>query len=160
MEELDHKEGWVPKNSGFCIVVLEKTLESHLDCKEIKSVNPRRYQPRMFIGRTDAEAPILWPPDAKSWLTGKDPNAGKDRRQEEEGVTEDEMVGWHHWLNGHEFKQTPGDSGGQGSLVCCSSWGHRVRHYLTTEQTTLYEWEQCLSLVNCNRNFNKILINM
>ena len=156
------KEGWAQKNWCFQTVALEKILESLLDSKEIKPVNPKGNRTWIFIGRTDAEdeAPILWPPGAKSWLIRKDPDAGKGWRQEEKGVTEDEMVGWNHWLNGHEFKQTPGDSGGQGSLVCCSSWGHRVRHYLTTEQTALYEWEQCLSLVNCNRNFNKILINM
>ena len=100
-------------------MVLEKTLESPLHYKEIKSVNPNGNQPWIFIVRTDAEAkaPILWPPDAKNQLIGKDPDAGKDLRQEEKGVTRDEMVGWHHWLNEHEFKQTPGDSEGQGSLV-------------------------------------------
>ena len=93
--------------------------------KEIKTVNPKGNQPWIFIGRTDAEAeaPILWPPDVKNWLTGKDPDAGKDWGREEKGMTEDEMIGWHHWLNGHEFEQTPGDSEGQGSLVCCSPWG-------------------------------------
>ena len=105
MWELDHKEGWVLKNGCFWTVVLEKTLESPLDCKEIKPVNPKGNQPWIFIGRTDAEAgaPIVWPPDAKSQLTRKDPDAGKDWRQEEKGTTEDEMVGWHHWLNGHEL---------------------------------------------------------
>ena len=122
---LDHKEGWTSKNWCTQIVVLEKTLESPLDCKEIKPVNPKGNQPWIFIGRTDAEAPILWPPDAKSWLIGKDPDAGKDWRQEEKGVTEDEMVGWHQWLTGHEIEQSPGDSEGQGSLACCSSWGHK-----------------------------------
>ena len=107
--ELDHKEGWAPKN-WFRIMVLEKTLESPLDCKEIKSVNPKGNQPWIFTERTDAEAevPILWPPDVKNWLTGKDPDAGKDWRQEEKGTTEDEMVGWHHRLNGHEFGWTLG----------------------------------------------------
>ena len=96
------------------LLVLEKTFESPLDCKEIKLVNPKGNQPWIFIGKTDAEAevPILWLPDAKSRLTGKDPNSGKDRRQEEKGTTEDEMVGWHHWLNGHEFEQTLGDGDG------------------------------------------------
>ena len=119
--ELNHKEGWTPKNWCFQTVVLEKTFESLLDCKEIKPVNPKGNQPWKFIGRTDAEAeaPILWPPDAKSWLTGKAQDAGKDWRQEERVMTEDEMVGWHHWLNGHEFEQTPGDGEGQGKLVCC-----------------------------------------
>ena len=102
-------------------MVLEKTLEGPLDSKEIKPVNPKENQSWIFTGRTDAEAeaPILWPPDVKSWLTGKDPDAGKDWRQEK-GMTEDEMVGWHHWLNGHEFEQTLEDSEGQGSLACCS----------------------------------------
>ena len=110
-------------------MVLEKTLESPLDCKETKPVNPKGNQSRIFIGRTDAEAeaPILWLPDEKSQLIGKDPDAGKDRRQEK-GMTEDEMLGWHHQLNGHEFEQALGDSEGQTSLVCCSPWGHRVRH--------------------------------
>ena len=109
----------------FSIVVLEKTLESPLDSKEIKPVNPKGNQPWIFIGRTDAktEAPVLWPPDVKSWLIGKDPDAGKDWRQEEKGMTEDEMVGWHHWLNGHEFEQALGDGEGEGSLECCSPWG-------------------------------------
>ena len=104
MWELDHKESWAPKNWCFWIV-LEKTLESFLDSKEIKPVNPKGNQPWIFIGRTDAEAeaPILWPPDVKSQLTGKDPDSGEDWRQEEKEVTEDEMVGWHHWFNGHEF---------------------------------------------------------
>ena len=102
--ELDHKESWAPKNWCFWIVVLAKTLENPLDCKEFKQVHPKGNQSWIFIGRTDAEAeaPILWPLDAKNWRTGKDPNAGKDWRREEKGMTEDEMVGWHHWLNGHE----------------------------------------------------------
>ena len=109
MWELDHKEGWALKNWCFWPVVLEKTLESSLDCKESKSVNPKGNQPWIFIGRTDAEAevPILWPPDAKSWLIGKDLDAGKDWGQEKR-VTEDEMVGWHHWLGRHEFEQATG----------------------------------------------------
>ena len=104
MWELDHKEGWAPKNWRFWTMVLEKSLENPLDCKEIKPVNPKENQSWIFIGRTDAEAeaPILWPPDVKSRLIRKDPDAGKDRRQEEKGMTEDEMVGWHHWLNGHK----------------------------------------------------------
>ena len=127
MWELDHKEGWAPQNGCFWTVVLEKTLESPLDCKEIQPVHPKGDQSWIFIGRTDVkvEAPILWPSDAESWLTGKDPDAGKDWRQEEKGITEDEMVGWHHWLNGQEFEQAPGDGEGQGSPVCCSPWGRR-----------------------------------
>ena len=109
MWELDYKESWVLKNWCFWTVVLDKTLESPLDCKEIQSVHPKGNQSWVFVGRTDAEAetPILWPPDAKNWLIGKDPDAGKDWRQEK-GTTEDEMVGRHHRLNGHEFEQTPG----------------------------------------------------
>ena len=123
-DSLDHKEDWELKNWRFWNVVLEKTIESLLDCKEVKPINPKGNQSWIFIGRTDAEAeaPILWSPDAQSWLTGKDPDAGKDWRQEEKGMTEDEMVGWHHWLNWHEFEQAPGDGEGQGSLACCSPW--------------------------------------
>ena len=102
-----------------------RRLLSPLDWKEIKLVYPKGNQPWIFIERTDAEAPILWPPNAKSQLTGKDPDARKDWRQEEKGTIEDEMVGWHHWLNGHEFEQALGDSEGQGSLVCCSPWDHK-----------------------------------
>ena len=120
MWEFDYKESWVPKNWCFWTVVLEKTLESPLDCKEIQPVHTKGNQSWIFIGRADAEAPILWPPDAKSWLIGKDPDAGKDWGQEEKGMTEDEMVGWHHRLDGHGFVQAPGDGKGQGSLVCCS----------------------------------------
>ena len=126
MWEFNHKKGWGPKNWCFRTVALEKTWESLGDSlKEIKPVNPKGNQPWIFIGRTDAEtkAPILWPPDAKSWLIWKDPDAGKDWGQEEKGAIEDEMVGWHHWLNGHEFEQTLGDSEGQGSLACCSPGG-------------------------------------
>ena len=125
MWELGCKESWAPKNWCFQTVVLEKTLESPLDCKEIKLVNPKGNQSWLFIGRTDAEAetPILWPPDAKNWLIGKDPDDGKDWWWEEKGTTEDEMVGWHHQFNGHELGQTPGDGEGQGSLACHSPWG-------------------------------------
>ena len=121
----NHKEGWALKNWCFWTMVLEKTLESPLDCKEVKPVNSKGNQPSTFTGMTDAEAeaPIFWAPDAKSWLTRKDPDAGKDSRQEEKGMTEDEMVGWHHRFNGHEFEQAPGDGKGQGSLVWCNPWG-------------------------------------
>ena len=107
-------------------VVLAKTLESPLDSKEIKSVHPKGNQSWIFIGRTDAEAetPILWPPDAKNWFIGKDPDVGKDWKQEVKGMTEDEMAGWHHRLGGHEFEQALGVGDEQGSLVCCSPWGH------------------------------------
>ena len=121
------KKSSVPKNWRFWTVVLEKTLESPLDCKEIKPVHPKWNQFWIFIGRTDAEAetPILWPRDAKNWLIWKDPDAGKDGRQEEKGTTEDEMVGWYHWLDGLEFEQAPGVGDGQGSLACYSPWGHK-----------------------------------
>ena len=127
MLELDYKESWVQNNWCFWTVVLEKILESPLDCKEIQPVHPKGSQPWIFIGRTDVEAetPILWPPDAKSRLIREYPDAGKDLRQEEKGTTEDEMVGWHHRLNGHEFEQAPGDGEGQGSLVCYRPWGHK-----------------------------------
>ena len=120
MWELDCEERWVPKNWCFWTVVLEKTLESPLDCKEIKPVNLKGNKPLKITGRTDAVAPILWPPDSKSQFTGKDSDARKDWGQEEKGATENEMVGWHHQLNGHEFDQTLGDSEGQASLACYS----------------------------------------
>ena len=130
--ELDHKEDWAPKNGCFWTVLLEKTLESPLDCKEIKPINPKGNQTWTFIGRTgaEAEAPILWPPDAKSQLIWKDPVSGKDKRQEEKGMREDEMVGWHYQLNGHKFGQVPVDYVGQGSLV----GGHKESDMTETEQ--------------------------
>ena len=133
--------------------MLEKTLESPLDCKEIQPVQPRGDQSWMFIGRTDAEAetPILWPPDVKNWLIWKDPDAGKDWRQEEKGTTEDEMVGWHHRLNGHEFGWTPGVGDGQGGLERCGSWGRielDTAEWLNwTEQNMCY----CLYFLNSGR---------
>ena len=119
MWELDCKESWVPKNLCFWTVVLEKTLESPLDWKEIQPVNPKCNQSWILIGRTDgeAEALILWPHNARNWLIGEDLDAGKDWRQEEKGITEDELVGWHHWLNGHEFEQALGDREGQGNMT-------------------------------------------
>ena len=122
MWELDYKKSWPVRNWCFWTVVLEKTLEGPLDCKEIHPVHPEGDQSWVFIGRTnvEAETPILWPPDAKSWLIGKDPDAGKDWGQEK-GITEDEMVGCHHWLNGHGFGWTSGDGDGQEGLVCCGS---------------------------------------
>ena len=127
MWELGYKEGWVPKNWCFWTIMLEKILESPLDSKEIKPVNSKGNQPWIFTGRTDAEveAPILWPPDVKSWFIGKDPDAGIDWGQKEKWVIEDEMVGWHHRLNGHEFEQTLADNEWQESLLCCSLWGHK-----------------------------------
>jgi len=146
MWELDYKESWGPKNWCFWTVVLEKTLESPLDCKKIQLVNPKGDQSWVFIGRMniEAETPILWPPDAKSWLIWKDPDAGKYWGQEENGMTEDEMVGWHHWLNEHEFGWTLGAGDGQGDLVCCSSWRHKESD--TTEQLNWSELNWCHDL--------------
>ena len=139
MWELDCEESWALKNWGFWTVVLEKTLESPLDCKEIQPVHPKGNQYWVFIGRTDveAEAPILWPPDVKRWLIWKDLDAGKDWGWEEKGSTEDEMVGWHHWLKRHEFEKTPGVGDGQRGLACCSPWG--CKELDTTEWLNLTE---------------------
>ena len=133
MWELDCKESWVPKNWCFWTVVLEKTLESPLDSKDIQPVHSKGGQPWVFFGRNDAKAetPVLWPPHATSWLIGKDPDAGRDWGQEEKGKTEDEMAGWHHWLDGREFEWTPGGDG-QGGLACCNSWGRKESE--TTER--------------------------
>ena len=122
-----YKESWVLKYWCFWTVMLEKILQSPLDCKETQPVHPKGNQYWIFIGRTDAEAetPILWPPDAKNWLIGKDPDAGKDWKWEEKGTTEDEMVGWHHQLDGHEFEQVPRFDDGQGGLMCCSPWDQK-----------------------------------
>ena len=126
MWELDYEESWVPKNWCFWTVVLEKTLESPLDCK-IQPVHCKGDQSWVFIWRTDVEAetPVLWLPNVKSWFIWKDPDAGKDWGQEEKGTTENEMVGWHHRRNGHAFGWTPGVGDGQGGLVCCGLWGHK-----------------------------------
>ena len=125
MWELDYIESWAPKNWYFWTEVLQKTLESPLDFKEIQPVNPKGNQSWIFNGRTDAEAetPIFWPPNLKNWLIGKDPDAEKDWRQEEKGMTKDEMVGWHYQLNGHDLEQAPGVGDRPGSLVCYSPWG-------------------------------------
>ena len=127
MWELDYKESWTLMSWYFWTVVLEKTLESPLDCKEIQPVHPNGDQSWVFIGRTDVEAEttILWPPDANSWLIWKAPDAGKDWRQEEKGMIEDEMAGWHCWLGEHEFEWAPAVGDGQGGLACCSPWGHK-----------------------------------
>ena len=127
MWELDYKESWVPNNWCFWTVVLEKALENPLDCKVIQPVHPKEDQSWVFIGRTDAEAEatVLGPPDAKNWLIGKDPDAGRDWRREEKGMTEDETIGWHHWLNGHEFELIHGVGDGQASLVCFSPMGRK-----------------------------------
>ena len=127
MWELGYKEGWVLKKWCFWTVVLEETLENPLDRKEIKPVNPKENQSWIFIGRTDAEteSPVLWPPDVKNWLIEKDPDAGKDWSQEEKGTTEEEMVGWHHRLEGRKFEQALGVDDEQGSLACCIPRGHK-----------------------------------
>ena len=144
------KASWAPKNWCFWTVVLEKTFESPLDCKEIQPVHPKGDQSWVFIGRTAAEAetPILWPPDVKDWLIGKDPDTGKDWGQEEKGTTEDEMVEWHHWLNGHEFEQAPWVGDGQGGLACCSMGLQRVRHDWWTELNWADSPISCHSLVS------------
>ena len=153
MWKLDCEESWAPKNWYFWTVVLENTLESPLDCKEIQSVHSKRDQSWVFFGRNDAEAetPILWPLHAKSWLIGKDSDAGRNWRQEEKGTTEDEMAGWHHWLNGHEFEWTPGVGDGQGGLACCNSWGHKeldMTEWLNwTELKWIYMF-QCYSIIS------------
>ena len=143
MWELDYKESWVPKNWCFWTVVLEKTLESPLDCKEIQPVNPKGNQSWIFFGRTDVEAetPIVCPPDAKNWLLGKDPDARKDWRQEEKEMTEDEMVGWHHRLNGLEFEEAPRVGDWQGNLACFSPWG--CKELDMTDQPIVYIALQC-----------------
>ena len=131
--ELDYKESWMLKNWCFWTVVLEKTLESSLDCKEIQPVHPKGHQSWVFTGKTDVEAetPILWPPDAKNWIIGKDRDSGKDGGQEEKGTTEDETVGWHHWLDGHEFEQALDIDDGHGDLACCSPWVVKSRTKLS-----------------------------
>ena len=149
MWKLDCEEGWAPKNWCFWTVVLEKTLESPLDCK-IQPVHSEGDQPWDFFGRNDtkAETPILWPPHAKSWLNGKDSDAGRDWGQEEKGTTEDEMAGWHHWLNGCESEWTPGVGDGQGGLACCDSWGRKESD--TTERLIwsdlIYIWIICFKI--------------
>ena len=149
MWELDCEESWVPKIWYFRTVVLEKTLESPLNCKEVQPVHPKGDQSWVFMGRTDAKAetPILWPPHVKSWLIGKDCDAGRDWGQEEKGTTEDEMAGWHHRLDGYELEWTPGVSDGQGGLVCCDSWGHKE-----SDTTERLKWTE----LNWVKKSNKI----
>ena len=143
MWELDCEESWALKNWCFWTVVLEKTLESPLDCKEIQPVHSKGDQAWVFFGRNDAEAetPVLWPPHVKSWLVGKDSDAGRDWGQEDKGTTENEMAGWHHWLDGRESEWTPGDGDGQGGLACCDSWGHAS----VTELRQIY-WDVSLEI--------------
>ena len=140
MWELDCEERWAWKNWCFWTVVLEKTLDSPLDCKKIQPVHPKGDQSWVFTGRNDvkAETPVLWPPHVKSWLIGKNHDAGRDWGQENKGTTEDEMPGWHHWLDGHESEWTPGVGDGQGGLVCCDSWGHKESD--TTEWVNWVNW--------------------
>ena len=143
MWELDHEEGWAPKNWCFRTVVLEKTLESPLDCKEMQLVHSGD-QTWDFFGRNDAKAEtsVLWPPHAKSWLIRKDSDAGRDWGQEKKGTTEDEMAGWHHWLDGREFELTSRFGDGQGGLACCNSWGHKE-----SDTTEWLNWTECHSLL-------------
>ena len=150
MWELDCEVGWALKNWCFWTVVLEKTLESPLDCKEIQPVHSEGDQPWDFLGRNDAkaEAPVFWAPHAKSWLIVKDSDAGRDWGQEEKGMTEDEMAGWHHWLVGRESEWTPGVGDGQGGLVCCGSLGRKKSD--TTEQLN---WTSSLNVVLITINF-------
>ena len=141
-------ESWALKNWCFWTVVLERTLESPWDCKEIQPVHSKGDQPWVFFGRNDAKAetPVLWPPHKKSWLTGKDPDAGRDWGQEEKGTTEDEMAGWHHRPDGHEIEWTLGVVDGQGGLACCNSWVAKSRTWLS-EWTELNWTEGILSLI-------------
>ena len=146
MWELDSEESWAPKNWCFWTVVPEKTLVSPLDYKEIQPVHPKGDQSWVFIGRTDAEAeiPILWPPRVKSWLTGKDPDVGRDWGQEEKGMTEDEMAGWHHQLEVHDFGWTLGVGDGLGGLACCDSWGHKE-----SDMTKQLNWTEPVKITEC-----------
>ena len=150
MWELDCEESWALKNWCFWTLVLEKTPESPMDCKEIQPVHYKGGQPWVFIGRNDAKAetPVLWPPHAKSWLIGKDSDAGRDWGQEKKGTTEDEMAGWHHWLDGREFEWTPGDGNGQGGLACCDSWGRKE-----SDMTERLNWTELIHLGKCTRYF-------
>ena len=147
MWELDCEESWAPKNRCFWTVVLEKTLESPLDCKEIQPVHSEGDQSWVFFGRNDAKAetPVLWPPHAKSWPIGKDSDAGRDWGQEEKGTTENEMAGWHHWLDGREVEWSPGFGDGQGGLACCNSWGHKesdtTERLIWTERASWWYWK-------------------
>ena len=145
MWELDCEEGWALKNWCFWTVVLEKILECPLNCKEIQPVHSEGDQPWDFFGINDAKAetPVLWPPHAKSWLIGKDSDAGTDWAQEEKGTTEDEMAGWHHWLDGHESEWVPGFGDRQGGLACCDSWGHKESD--TTERLIDLIWSETIA---------------
>ena len=150
MWELDCEEGWAPKNWCVWTVVLEKTLESPLDCKKIQPVYSEGDQPWDFFGRNDAKAetPVLWPPHAESWLIGKDCDAGRDWGQEKKGMTEDEMAGWHRWLDGRKSEWTPGIGDGQGGLACCDSWGRKESD--TTERLNWTETANNVSYISAN----------
>ena len=145
MWELDYKVSWAQKNWCFWTVVLEKTLATPLDCKDIQPVHPKGDQSWVFIGKTDVEAEtlILWSPDAKSWFIWKDPDAGKDWEQEEKGMTEDEMVRRHHWLDGHMFRWTPGVGDRQGGMACCGSWSHEE-----SDTTERLNWTELITYVS------------
>ena len=171
MWELDCEESWALKNRCFLTVVLEKTLESPLDCKEIQQVHPKGHQSWVFFGRTDAEAetPILWAPHAKSWLIGKEPDAGRDWGQLEKGMTEDEMAGWHHGLAGSGSEWTLGDGDEQGGLAYCDSWGRKESD--TTElnwtekqahilQTTIHSQRACMLIKSLNTSSFKLHVTM
>ena len=153
--ELDYKESWALKNWWFWTVVLEKMLESPLDCKEIQLVHSKGDQSWIFIGRIDAEAEtsVLWPLDAKHWLIGKDPDTGKDLRQEEKGMTGDAMVGWHHRLNFYEVEKSLGVGDGQGSLACCSPWGHKELNMTERLNWTEQNWKIHIGF---QRNLSKL----
>ena len=157
MWELDCEESWAPKNWCFWTVVLEKTLESPLDCKEIQPVHSERDQPWDFFGRNDAKAetPILWPPHAKSWLIGKDSDAGRDWGQVEKGTTEDELAGWHHRLDVRESEWTLGVGDGQGGLACCDSWGRKESD--TTERLI---WSDVWVLWKLKTHTQKLVFNI
>ena len=162
--ELDYKGSWAPKNWCFWSVVLEKTLESALDYKEIQPVHPKGNQSWIFMGRTDAETetPVLWPPDVKNWLIEKDPDAEKDWRQEEKGTKEDGMTGCYHWINGHKFEQALGVGEGKGSLDCCSPWDCKESNmtkqlkFKRTDTFILFFQEKCISIcLNLSLSSNK-----
>ena len=163
MWELDCKEGWEPKNWCFLTVVLEKTLKNPLDCKEIQPVHSEGDQPWDFFGRNDAKAetPVLWPPHGKCWLTGEESDAGRDWGQEGKGMTEDEMAGWHHWLDGCKSQWTPGVGDGQGGLTCCNSWGWSQSDM--TERLIwsdlIWTWEQLLNFSLLQFPVHKMAVN-
>ena len=162
MGELDCEEGWAPKNWCFLTAVLEETLESPLDCKEIQPVHSEGDQPWDFFERNDAKAetPVLWPPHAKSWLIGKDFDAGRDLGQEKKGTTEDEMAGWHHSLNGGESEWTPGVGNGQGGLACCDSWGCKELDMTEQLNWTGLDWciNYCVDFHSIDNFFHILMI--